>query len=68
MLLWVIILFLITLLFSVYRGLEGFTAMKDEFSVPLELTTMRVNDVQALIDGGLLWKEVEPTRLQELLI
>lgn len=68
MLLWVIILFLITLLFSVYRDPEGFTALKDEFSVPIDLSTMRVQEVQDLLDGGLLWKEVEPVRLQELLV
>ena len=68
MLLWVIILLLITLLFSVYRGQEGFTALKDEFSVPIDLSTMREQEVQDLLDGGLLWKEVEPTRLQELLV
>lgn len=68
MLLWVILLLLITLLFSVYRVPEGFTSMKDEFSVPIDLTTMRVQEVQALIDGGLLWKDVEPVRLQELLV
>ena len=67
MLLWVIILFLITLLFSVYRDPEGFTALKDEFSVPIDLSTMREQEVQDLLDGGLLWKEVEPVRLQELL-
>ena len=68
MLLWVIILFLITLLFSVYRDPEGFTALKDEFSVPIDLSTMRVQEVQDLLDGGLLWKDVEPVRLQELLV
>lgn len=68
MLLWVIILFLITLLFSVYRDPEGFTALKDEFSVPIDLSTMRVQEVQDLLDGGLLYKQVEPVRLQELLV
>ena len=66
MFLWVVLVFLITLLFSAYR--EGFTAMKDELTIPNELPEMKESELQDLLDGGVLLKDINMARIQELLM
>jgi len=66
MLLWVLIVFLITLLLPVYK--ESFTSMKDELDIPIYITLVKVQELQELFDAGVLWKDVDATRLQELLV
>jgi len=66
MLLWVVLVFLITLLFSAYR--EGFTPMKDELTIPNELPEMKESELQDLLDGGVLLKDIDMVRIQELLV
>jgi hypothetical protein len=71
MLLWVVLVFLVTLFFSLYKDRftqEGFTPMQDELSIPSSFPNMKVKELQELMDAGVLWKDVEPSRMQDLLI
>ena len=65
MLQWVFLIFLVTLLFSVYK--EPFTVGEDELSLPETLATMRLTVFKTLLEKGVLWKEINMVRLQELL-
>jgi len=68
MLSWVILLFFLTLLISLYyRSFEPFTAGQDEPYITERLSTMLIKNLQDLLDAGVLWKDVNMERLQELL-
>lgn len=69
MLTWVILLFFLTLLISVYNysSLEPFTVGKDELTIPDMFSSMLIRQVDDLLDAGVLWKDVNMIRLQELL-
>ena len=69
MLTWVILLFFLTLLISVYNysSLEPFTVGKDELTIPDMFSSMLIRQVDDLLDAGVLWKDVNMVRLQELL-
>lgn len=69
MLTWVILLFFLTLLISVYNysSLEPFTVGKDELTIPDMFSSMLIRQVDDLLDAGVFWKDVDMTRLQELL-
>ena len=67
MLVWVIMILLISILFSIsYR--EAFTLGKDELGIPSELVNIKVQEFQDMLDAGVLWKDVDIARLQQLLI
>ena len=64
-------LLLILSLFVRQFGQEAFTVGttvgKDELSIPTELTTLKIDDLNGLQQAGFFWKDIDMTRLQELL-
>jgi hypothetical protein len=66
MLLWVVLVFFITLLFSIYR--EGFTPMQDELGIPNQIFEIKLQDFQALLDAKVFWKELNMQILQDMMV